>query len=149
MQLLKLRRGAQIEGQAWVFPGRNPASEGGNYKDPTVAMATVKAMSGVKQARGHDLRRTFGAAGDKLGYSDRQTKRMRGHSVGGGESVGRYTSPEWRDIADRMRRVEELILCKAPGVYNALRPEGDSPLQEGSGGDIPARGPRGSRRTPS
>ncbi|HEX7687623.1 MAG TPA: tyrosine-type recombinase/integrase [Burkholderiaceae bacterium] len=130
MQLLKLRRAEQTEGQVWVFPGRNPKSEGGNYKDPTVAMATVKEMAGVKQARGHDLRRTFGAACEKLGFSDRQTKRMLGHATGSGQSVNRYTDPEWTDIADRMRRVEELILSKAPNVYNALRPAGTPALPE-------------------
>lgn len=130
MQLLKLRRAEQGEGQIWVFPARSPRSDRGCYTDPTHAMKTVKEMAEVKQARGHDLRRTFGAACEKLGFSDRQTKRMLGHSTGTGDSVNRYTAPEWLDIADRMRRVEELILSKAPGVYNALRPEGTPALPE-------------------
>ncbi|WP_296907969.1 hypothetical protein [Polaromonas sp.] len=70
------------------------------------------------------MRRTFGAACEKLGFSDRQTKRMLGHVTAGGESVNRYTEAEMVDIADRMRRVEELLFSKAPSVYNALRPKG-------------------------
>ena len=35
----------------------------------------------------HDLRRTFGAACEKLGFTDRQVKRTLGHGVAGGETV--------------------------------------------------------------
>jgi len=50
-------------------------------------------------------------------------KRMLGHGLALGETLGRYTTPEWQDIALRMARVEELILSAAPDVYNALRPK--------------------------
>jgi len=122
LALLKLRRAAQSEDQSWVFPARSPASVSGHYSDPSVAMATVRDRAGIKTVRGHDLRRTFGAACERLGFSDRQTKRMLGHGVAGGETLGRYTAPEWQDIAHRMAKVEEVILAAAPPVWNALRP---------------------------
>ena len=60
-------------------------------------------------ARRTDLRRSIGARSDF---------RLLRDLLG----VNRYTAPEWLDIADRMRRVEELILSSAPALYNALRP---------------------------
>ncbi|MBK9572931.1 MAG: tyrosine-type recombinase/integrase [Rhodoferax sp.] len=109
-ELLKLRRESQLEGEVWVFPAMSPNSLKGYYSDPTVAMQTVRDKAGIKVVRGHDLRRTFGAACEKLGLTDRQIKRMLGHGVAGGETLGRYTTPEWEDIADRMKKVEEEIL---------------------------------------
>ena len=47
---------------------------------------------------------------------------MLGHVVGGGETLGRYTEPEWKDHVERMEKIEQLILKSAPAVYNALRP---------------------------
>ena len=123
-ELLKRRRADQLDGEVWVFPARSPSSTKGYYSDPQQALRTVKERAGIDVIRGHDLRRTFGAACEKLNYSDRQTKRMLGHSTAGGESVGRYTSPEWQDICSRMEAIEELIFSKAPAVYNALRPKG-------------------------
>jgi integrase len=123
-ELLKLRRESQLEGEVWVFPARSPNSLKGYYSDPTVAMQTVRDKAGIKVVRGHDLRRTFGAACEKLGLNDRQIKRMLGHGVAGGETLGRYTTPEWEDVAERIKKVEEEILIVAPSVYNALRPKG-------------------------
>jgi hypothetical protein len=85
MELLKLRRPQQLDREVWIVPAHSSHSEKGCYADPTRAMRTVKEMSKVEEARGHDLRRTFGAAREKLGLSDRQTKWMLGHSTGGGE----------------------------------------------------------------
>lgn len=129
-ELLKLRRENQLEGEVWVFPAMSPNSRKGYYSDPTVAMQTVRDKAGIKVVRGHDLRRTFGAACEKLGLTDRQIKRMLGHGVAGGETLGRYTTPEWEDIADRMKKVEEEILKVAPSVYNALRPRGAARLPD-------------------
>ncbi len=130
LRLLKLHRDEQLTGQTWVFPTSSPLSKKPYLSDPTQAMKTVRDMAGLTIVRGHDLRRTFGAACEKLGFSDRQTKRMLGHAIAGGESVGRYTSQEWEDMLDRMTRVEELILTKAPLVYNALRPKGVARVPE-------------------
>lgn len=123
IELLKRRRADQDADQQWLFPTSSPMSTKPYLSDPSQAMKTIKENAGLKVVRGHDLRRTFGAACEKLGFSDRQTKRMLGHAVAGGESVGRYTGPEWEDLTDRMARIEELILSKAPSVYNALRPK--------------------------
>jgi integrase len=108
-------------GGEWQLPSGIPC-ETGHYGDPSVAMDTVRERAGIKMVRGHDLRRTFGAACEKLGLADRQVKRMLGHSVGGGETLGRYTAPEWKDHMERMVKIEQLILKSAPALHNALRP---------------------------
>ncbi len=148
-EILKRRRADQIEGEVWVFPARSVNSSKGHYSDATVAMSTVKERAGIEVVRGHDLRRTFGAACEKLNFTDRQTKRMLGHGVAGGETLGRYTSPEWLDISQRMEAIEELILSKAPAVYNALRPKGAPRLPDAEDVVVQNKGTvRPSRRRP-
>ena len=148
-ELLKMRREGQLAGQAWVFPASSPKSEKGHYSDSTVAMATVRDMAGIKVVRGHDLRRTFGAACERLGLADRQIKRMLGHGVAGRETLGRYTTPEWSDLAHRMAKVEEEILRVAPSVYNALRPRGAARLPDAEVASIdPSPKRRAPRRQP-
>ena len=74
---------------------------------------------------------------------------MLGHGVAGGETRGRYTSPEWLDISQRKEAIEELILSKAPAVYNALRPKGVPRLPDAKDVIIQNKGnPRPSRRRP-
>ncbi len=132
MEILKLRRLDRTEDDMWVFPSRSPKKLGKqHYNDATVALNTVRERAGIKTVRGHDMRRTFGAACEKLGFSDRQTKRMLGHGVAAGESLGRYTDPEWIDLVRRMERVEELIMVAAKPVYNALRPRSVPRLSDG------------------
>lgn len=145
-ELLKRRRAEQDEDMAWVFPADSGRSREGHYKDPTCAMKTVWQRTGLKVVRGHDLRRTFGAACEKLNFTDRQIKRMLGHGAAAGETMGRYTTPEWQDISDRMRRVEELILSKAPAIYNALRPKATARMSENEDIVVPADGLRPSRK---
>jgi hypothetical protein len=113
----------------WMLPSGIPC-EIGHYGDPSRAMDTVRERAGIKVVRGHDLRRTFGAACEKLGLADRQVKRMLGHSVGGGETLGRYTTPEWADHCDRMAKIEQIILKSAPSLFNALRPSKVAALPE-------------------
>lgn len=113
----------------WMLPSGIPC-EVGHYGDSSVALATVRERACIKTIRGHDLRRTFGAACEKLGLNDRQVKRMLGHAVGGGETLGRYTAPEWKDHMERMVKIEQTILKAAPSVYNALRPAKEPPLPE-------------------
>jgi len=148
MELLKLRRESQLEGTLWVFPAKSAKSEKKHYSDPSVAMNTVKERAGIKVLRGHDLRRTFGAACEKLGFTDRQTKRMLGHGVAAGETLGRYTTPEWADIKTRMSKVEELILSAAPDVYNALRPRNRARIEGGTEAKIDPAKVRVARRLP-
>jgi len=148
-ELLKLRRECQLEGEQWVFPATSPNSLKGHYSDPTVAMKTVRDNAGIKVVRGHDLRRTFGAACERLKLADRQIKRMLGHGVAAGETLGRYTSPEWEDVAERMKKVEEEILKVAPSVYNALRPRGAARMPDSSVAEIdPSPKRRASTRKP-
>jgi integrase len=146
LALLKLRRADQSEDEQWVFPTGSAQSTKPYLSDPSVAMKTIKEKAGIQVVRGHDLRRTFGAACEKLGFSDRAAKRMLGHSVSGGDSSGRYLSPEWADTMQGMERVEELILSKAPAVFNALRPRRAAPLIDADDVFIASRAVRGSRR---
>lgn len=149
LEILKRRRSDQLSGEVWVFPAKSANSTKGHYSDSSVAMSTVKQRAGISVVRGHDLRRTFGAACEKLNYGDRQTKRMLGHGVAGGETLGRYTSPEWKDISARAEAIEELILSKAPAVYNALRPKGAPRLPDAEDVVVQNKGsPRPSRRRP-
>ena len=149
LELLKLRRSSQLADEAWVFPTSSPLSKKPYLSDPTQAMKTVKERAGIEIVRGHDLRRTFGAACEKLGFSDRQTKRLLGHAISGKESVGRYTQPEWIDMVDRMQRVEELILSRAPSVYNALRPKSLPRMQETEDVLVSAVASKASTRKPN
>ena len=126
--LIYVKNGKEVDHKAeenaggeWVLPPGIPC-ETGHYGDLRVAMGTVRERAGIKAVRGHDLRRTFGAASEKLELADRQVKRMLGHAVGGGETLGRYAEPEWKDHVERMAKIEHLILKSAPAVYNALRP---------------------------
>ena len=146
IELLKRRRADQRADETWLFPTSSPMSKKPYLSDPTVAMKTVKENAGLKVVRGHDLRRTFGAACEKLGFSDRQTKRMLGHAVAGGESVGRYTGQEWEDLVSRMHRVEELIFSKAPSVYNALRPKNAPRMPDAEDVLAPNIAPKPSKR---
>lgn len=123
-EILKLRRLEQTDGTLWVFPARSSRSQSGHYADPSRALDTVRQNAGIEVIRGHDLRRTFGGALEALNFTDRQTKRMLGHGAASGETSNRYTTPEWIDVAERMRKVEEIIISTAPEVYNALRPAG-------------------------
>jgi len=122
--LVKMKGGKEVasdEPGQWCLPS-GIACDVGHYADPSVALETVKTMAGIKAIRGHDLRRTFGAACEKLGLVDRQVKRMLGHAVAGGETLGRYTEPEWLDHVNRMNKIERMILSQAPSLFNALRP---------------------------
>ena len=134
--LIYVKNGKEVDHKAeenaggeWVLPSGIPC-EVGHYGDLTVAMGTVRERAGIKAVRGHDLRRTFGAASEKLELADRRVKRMLGHAVGGGETLGRYAEPEWKDHVERMAKIEHLILKSAPAVYNALRPAKEAALPE-------------------
>ncbi|MGC4077705.1 MAG: tyrosine-type recombinase/integrase [Rubrivivax sp.] len=149
-ELLSLRRAAQMEGQAWVFPAASPKSEKGHYSDPSVARDTVRERAGVKVLRGHDLRRTFGRVCEELGFTPAQTQRLLGHATAGGKATHRYTDPEWKVVAKRMERVERKILSPASRVYDALKPLGRAPIggDEAESFEIPIAPARKSRRTP-
>ncbi len=121
--------GHQGANELWVFPAASPYSKVGHYSDATVALKRVTAIANellkgsghqILSLRGHDLRRTFGAACEKLGLLDRQIKRLLGHSLGGGEVSNRYTTPEWQDTAAKMKTVETLMLSETSEMYDAL-----------------------------
>lgn len=119
LALLKLRREASES--PWVFPTASPMSKKGHYSSAESALRTTRERAGVAVLRGHDLRRTFGRVCESLGFSDRQIKKLLGHSVNA-EAMGRYTDAERAEVLDRMGRIEEKMLSSAPSVYNALRP---------------------------
>lgn len=148
MRLLKIRRASVDDDEKWVFPSSSKLTVEGHYKDPTIAMRTIKKRTNeilidrhaaeqrvdpdsgqkcpsIEVLRGHDLRRTFGAACEKLGFSDRQTQRMLGHSVTGGAAVRRYTEQEIVDMRERMTRVETLMLRDTAEMFHALSDGGE------------------------
>jgi integrase len=75
--------------------------------------------SKIEVLRGHDLRRTFGAACDMLGFNSRQSKFMLGHSPGG-DVTDRYTVPNLSEQIARVTAVEKLMLHKTKHMYHAL-----------------------------
>lgn len=148
LMLLKIRRASVEPDTKWVFPSSSRLTVVGHYKDASIAMRTVKNLANdllikrhgeaelgltgekrkpprIEVLRGHDLRRTFGAACEKLGFSDRQTQRMLGHSVTGGQSVRRYTPQELVDMRERMSRVERLMLRDTDEMFHALSDGGE------------------------
>lgn len=152
LALLKIRKSMLPADTPWVFPTESATAKRPYYTDPTCAMKTMVSEankglsqdSKIKVLRGHDIRRTFGRACEMLGFTDRQTKRLLGHSVAAGEAVGRYTEPEWKEIKNRMVRLERLILGKTSHMYDALRPNGELALSA-KGFDIPVKSARKSR----
>lgn len=148
LTLLKIRRASLEPDTKWVFPSSSRLTVVGHYKDASIAMRTVKNLANdllikrhdeaelgstgekkkaprIEVLRGHDLRRTFGAACEKLGFSDRQTQRMLGHAVTGGQSVRRYTPQELVDMRERMSRVERLMLRDTDEMFHALSDGGE------------------------
>lgn len=105
----------------WVFPSRSSRAGAGHYSCPNHTIQVINEAAGVKTFRGHDMRRTFGAVCERLGFTDLQIKRMLGHSDHS-NSTDRYSRADWDVVVERSRRVEETILSAAPAVYNALRP---------------------------
>ena len=129
LELLKIRRMDLPADEVWVFPTASPHSKVEHYSDASVALKRVTTMANemlkdrghkILNLRGHDLRRTFGAACEKLGLSDRQIKRLLGHALTGGDVTNRYTVPEWHDTAKKMKTVEELMLSETSEMYDAL-----------------------------
>lgn len=152
LALLKIRKSMLSPDTPWVFPTESASAKRGYYTDPSCAMASIQRLANegltpdrqIKVLRGHDIRRTFGRACEMLGFTDRQTKRLLGHAIAGGETVGRYTEPEWKEIKNRMIRLEKLILGKTSHMYDALRPNGELAISE-KGFEIPAKSNRKSR----
>ena len=152
LALLKIRKSTLPSDTPWVFPAASPSAKRAYYTDPSCAMKSIKAAANeslsqadkIKVLRGHDLRRTFGRACEMLGFTDRQTKRLLGHAIAGGETVGRYTEPEWKEIKKRMSAVERLMLNKTSEMYDALRPNGELALSA-KGFTIPVKSARKSR----
>jgi integrase len=68
---------ATLRGQSeWVFPNRN----GTGSADLKKAIAALFDEAGLKDARSHDLRRTFASAAAELGYSDATIAELIGHA---------------------------------------------------------------------
>lgn len=82
-------------------------------------LATCGSGSSIDALRGHDLRRSFGAACDLLGFDRRQTKFMLGHSPGG-DVTDRYMVPSLSEQMARVTAVEKLMLHKTKHMYHAL-----------------------------
>lgn len=128
LEILKMRKALMPSDQIWVFPAASPHSKAGHYTDATVALTRVVKMANellkdtnfkIDVLRGHDLRRSFGAACDMLGFDRRQSKFMLGHSPGG-DVTDRYTIPNVSEQIERVTAVEKLMLLKTKSMYHAL-----------------------------
>lgn len=139
LELLKRRKSLMPASQIWVFPASSPLAKAGHYTDASVALASVVRManellkdrdsgSKIEVLRGHDLRRTFGAACDMLGFNSRQSKFMLGHSPGG-DVTDRYTVPNLSEQIARVTAVEKLMLHKTKHMYHALTGDIDKLLE--------------------
>jgi integrase len=137
MEILRRRKATMPTDQIWVFPAASPLSKVQHYTDATVALARIVHManeslkdsgSNIDALRGHDLRRSFGAACDLLGFDRRQTKFMLGHSPGG-DVTDRYMVPSLSEQMARVTAVEKLMLHKTRHMYHALTGDIDKLLE--------------------
>ena len=62
--------------EEWVFPNRN----GTGRAELKASIATLFNTAGLKDARSHDLRRTFGSIAADEGYGDATIAELLGHS---------------------------------------------------------------------
>lgn len=116
----------------WVFPARSRSSKKGHYSDSKSLLQGVKDATGIARLSMHDLRRTFGAFVESLGFPHYSMKRLLNHGFISDPS-GFYLSTEWRRLGEYMTRTEEALLRTSPSVYNALRPIGFPPILDAHG----------------
>lgn len=113
----------------WVFPARSRKSVAGHYSDSKNLLQGIRESSGIAKLAMHDLRRTFGAFVESLGFPHYSMKRLLNHGFISDPS-GFYLSTEWKRMVGYIARTEEALLSKSPVVYNALRPLGMPPIPE-------------------
>ena len=113
----------------WVFPARSKYSKAGHYSDSKNLLQGIRESSGILKLAMHDLRRTFGAFVESLGFPHYSMKRLLNHGFISDPS-GFYLSTEWKRMVGYVARTEESLLSKSPLVYNALRPLGMPPIPE-------------------
>jgi len=70
-----LRKLSRVEGTPFVFAGR-----GTEHARMSKTIAAIFDAAGLKDARGHDLRRTFASEAADLGYSDATVGELLGHA---------------------------------------------------------------------
>ncbi|WP_417850173.1 tyrosine-type recombinase/integrase [Thalassoglobus sp.] len=77
LEILRKRKADAVSGVPWVFP---TGSKAGHMMDPKAAMQRVKELSGIKDLRFHDLRRTMGAWQNNNGVPTRMIQSTLGHA---------------------------------------------------------------------
>ena len=120
--------------RVWVFPARSTRSVSGHYSDSKSLLQGVKDATGIPKLAMHDLRRTFGAFVESLGFPHYSMKRLLNHGFISDPS-GFYLSTEWKRLGEYMTRTEEALLRTSPTVYNSLRPIGFPPILDTHGQD--------------
>jgi integrase len=99
----------------WVFPNRY----GTGSADLKKAIATLFDEAGLKDARSHDLRRTFASTAAELGYSDATIAELIGHAR--------------RGVTERhyVRRPDAVLIAAADRVAARI-----NAAMEGNGAEI-------------
>lgn len=143
-EMLRQRHEASEEYPAakriWVFPARSKYSKTGHYSDSKNLLQGVRETAKIPKLAMHDLRRTFGAFVESLGFPHYSMKRLLNHGFISDPS-GFYLSTEWKRMAGYIARTEEALLTKSPVVYNALRPIGTTMIPEKNAENRPEQAP--------
>ncbi len=112
----------------FVFPAESPRSGTGHYSDVKTLLDYIREDAGIALLTPHDFRRTFGRVAEALQLPVLAIKRLMNHQADG--VTNRYTDPEWREMKERLQRIEDAILATAPRVYNAVKPATKSPMKD-------------------
>jgi len=111
----------------FVFPSEHPKSASGHYSDVKTLLDYIREDASIARLTPHDFRRTFGRVAEALQLPELAIKRLMNHQADG--VTNRYTAPEWREMKERLQRIEDAILATAPAVYNAVKPSTKPPMK--------------------
>lgn len=78
VEILRERERLNPDGCPWVLPGQ---SRQGHLTDPKAAVMRLRELTGIKDLRTHDLRRTLGAWQQRQGDSLRTIQQTMGHAT--------------------------------------------------------------------
>jgi integrase len=98
----------------WLFPNRN-GTESADLKKP---IAAIFDAAGLKDARSHDLRRTFASVAAELGYGDAAIAELLGHARRGVTERHYVRRPD-AVLIEAATRTAEIIRAALDGQKNA------------------------------
>jgi integrase len=95
-----------IDGNPYVFPGKNSASHMG---EPKALLKKVRSESGVSFII-HDLRRTFATTAERLDISYYRLKNLLNHSVSGDVTGGHYVQIDVEQLREPMQKIADFFV---------------------------------------